>query len=190
MMWHNTIKLVSVTMMVLLSGCDTSNHYPQYQKLKGPWQITSKETTIKLDRPLELNPEGSQLLYLTVNSDRYDPYNNMDIPEHYYDLKRNDGVIIIPEVTVLANTGEAFELEAGGNMRPPHYPVGKGFYNDPESLKDPEYPENVQSFHTLKLSSNRPFTVNSIIWKVTSHPDGHVCGGRCPWWWDWVSWMW
>ena len=184
------IRLILATVVVLLGGCDTSNHFPQYQKLEGPWRITEEEATIKLDQPLELNPEGSQTLYLTVDSSRYEPYQNIEIPEHYSDLKREDGVIIIPEVTVVANTGEAFELESATNMRPPHNPVGVGFYNEPEHWKDPEYPENVQSFHTLKLSSNRPFTVNSIIWKVTSHPDGRVCGGRCPWWWDWVSWMW
>lgn len=190
MTWHNTIKLAVAAMLALLSGCDTSNHYPQYQKLEGPWRITDEVTTIKLERPLRLNPEGSQTLYLTVDSDRYEPYHNEDIPEHYFDLQREDGVVIAPEVSVVANTGETFKLESTGNLRPPHYPVGAGFYNEPESLKDPEYPEDVQSFHTLKLSSNRPFTVNTIIWKVTSHPDGHVCGGRCPWWWDMVSWMW
>ena len=176
---------------VLLIGCNEYSSYkgfPQDQEINGPFEVSASWQELRLDPPLEINRGGVQWLHLFVDGSLYLSHGAVvreDIANHS-NLWRHDGVLVAPEVVLIANTGKEVSVAATANMGTPTGELSVGFSMFESIYKPaPPFPASIQNFVAVRVRSNEPLQVNRIRWSVDSHPDLYRCLGECPWWRFW-----
>ncbi|MCH8504962.1 MAG: hypothetical protein LAT50_11640 [Ectothiorhodospiraceae bacterium] len=174
-----------VAALFALSGCDTGAGFPEDQRMEGPFEITGEWQRIEFDRPLRINREGSQGFHFEVDETRYRPNRHFDVEDrpNQANLRRNDGVLVKPEVVLIGDNGERVELRAVMNIHlyAGGLTVGFAMYEDHFS-PSPPFPDRITAFRAVEVRSNEPFTAEYFRWRMDNHPDHHRCGGRrCTW---------
>jgi hypothetical protein len=179
------MRLAPLLLMVLLwlGGC-SSSEFPEDQRIEGPFELTTEWRTFRFPKPLEINRTGLQGFHLAVEAERYSITGLDDPIENVPFLRREDGVLIKPEVILIADTGDELPVTAHSNVGlfTGHLTIGYGLHID-NWTPPPDYPASMKYFVAARIRSNEPVTVEFMQWWFDSHPDYHRCGRqRCKWW--------
>jgi len=107
--------MVAMTLLVVACGGDVN--FPEDQRVEGPFEITTDWQTVKFDVPLAVNREGLQRLHLVVDDERYTSNSEHDLSDlpNQANVRREDGVLIKPEVVLVGANGEEVPLRARAN---------------------------------------------------------------------------
>lgn len=163
------LTLLGLTLQLLGCGAGTPPGFPEDQLIHRRLEIGTAWQTIEFSRPLLLNRKGLQHLHLVVDHTLYLPnshYNIKDLPNQS-NLRRNDGVLVKPEIILIGDNNEEFapfavsntHLYAGGLT------IGFGTY-DGHYAPAPPWPEGIRAFKAMRIRSNEPFTVHYLEWRM------------------------
>lgn len=154
-----------------LAGCnnEADPRFPENQRIDGPLEVGRDWQAIEFSPPLVVNRNGLQGLHFVVDEKLYRPNSHYDIDDYanQSNLRRNDGVLIKPEVILIGENGEEFvpmavsntHLYAGGLT------IGFGTFGGQFSPA-PVYPEGIQEFKAMRIRSNVPFTAHYLEWRM------------------------
>lgn len=183
----DTVKMLAAGFsLLLLAGCQGDPGFPEDQRIDGPFEIGLEWQTITFADPLEINEEGFQRLHIVVDSELFASnfdYENED-RSNLFNLRRNDGVLVKPEVVLIGDNDQKVRLVPTGttSLYTGGLTVGLSMFKDYVSPAPP-FPKGIQHFEAVQLRSNEPFPAEYLQWWVERHPDHHRCGNRrCTWW--------
>jgi hypothetical protein len=163
--------LVLLLLITQLIGCNrnTAGAFPENQHIDGPFEIGTEWQTIRFAVPLKVDHSATQGLHLFVDRQLYLPNSHYDIHDtpNQSNLRRNDGVLIKPEVRLVGPSGDHVTLTAVSNI---HFPngeltIGFGTFAGQYAFPPP-FPEVITEFTAVQVRSNEPFIASSLQWRI------------------------
>lgn len=180
--WFPDMRLLSIAILAIgasIQGCGAQSDFPENQKIPGPIEIGREWQVVELDKPLTINREAFQQgLHVVVDSDEFTPNSAFDDelsidPEHFFDIRNASNELVVPEVVMVADSGEEVRIGSRSNINLYGGGLTVGMKVVPEDVHaaSPPFPEGIKSFSSFRIRSNVPFTAEYFWWLVERHPD-------------------
>ena len=175
---------------LLLAGCIGPYTWPEDQDdvANGPVEVTNEWQVLCFREPLQISEEAAQQLRLALDGKRFEPNLRYDQDDYanQFNPRRDDGVLIRPEILLVGDTGEEVRVYGMTSLGVRDGSLVLGFGPHDGNFDDfvsplPEIPDDIEQFEALRIRSNEPFTIEALHWSVDRHPDLHRCGRRCTW---------
>jgi hypothetical protein len=161
---------------------DTAGQHPEGRIIQKALNVTPLWQTVTFEKPLRINQKGLMGLHLAVDNELYistmvdHPLNpectKAECAAEAFCLRRlSDGVLIRPEVTLIADNGVEVKLRPAGHLYPffdRHViTVAMRAFNHTNAFPPPL----PKTFKAMRIRSTEPFEVRYLYWNTK--PERH-----------------
>lgn len=159
---------------------DTAGRHPEGRIIKKALDVTTRWQTITLEKPLQINRTELMCLHLAVDNALYistmvdhsvNPASkNADCAAEAFCLRRlSDGVLIRPEVILVADNDVEVKLRPAGNLYPffdRHVITVAMRVFDHTNAFPAHLPKGIETFKAMRIRSSEPFRIRYLYWNM------------------------
>lgn len=154
--------------------------FPEEQIIRKEFEVTDQWQTITFEKPLQIKRNGIMGLHLAVDKQFYvatmldrplNPKSNKrGCTVNDFCLRRlSDGVLIRPEVFLIAEHGAKISVKPAGHLYPSFdkgiITIALRTFKDANS-PPPPFPAGIKAFRAMRIRSTDPFLVRYLYWNV------------------------